>query len=69
MKNNKAIDQDWCKSEMLITILNVECNNKNVDDFVGFKKPVKFELLKLRKTLSNFWGPIYVMDVDWKLDG
>ena len=52
-KNNKVINQDWHKNEVLNTILNTECNIKDVGDFVGLKKPVKFELRELKRTLSN----------------
>ena len=48
--NNYAINQDWCKHEML----NNKGCIKNINEFYGPKKPVSFELSELNKTLKSF---------------
>ena len=52
--NNFAINQDWCKHEMIDILLNNKGTVNNIDEFYGPKKPVNFELNELIRTLKNF---------------
>ena len=51
---NYAINQDWCKHEMINILLNNKESVKNINEFYGPKKPIRFELNELSKTLKNF---------------
>ena len=55
-ENNKAICQDWCKTEMINVLLNVNAKVKESDEFYGQRKPVGFEIYELQRTLNNFLG-------------
>ena len=53
-RNNYPINQAWCKNETLNILLDRFGNFKNINDFLGPKKPMHFEYLDLKKTLKSF---------------
>ena len=52
--NKYAINQEWCRHDMLNMLLNNTGSKKNIEDFYGPKKTVSFEFLELKRTLRNF---------------
>ena len=52
--NNYPINQAWCKNETLNILLDRNGGFKNLNNFLGPKKPMYFEYLDLKKTLKNF---------------
>ena len=53
-KNKYPINQSWCKYETLNILLDRFGKMKEIEDFLGPKKPMLFEYLDLKKTLGNF---------------
>ena len=52
--NDYAINQDRCKHEKINILLNNKGSVKNINEFYGPKKPIRFELNELSKPLKNF---------------
>ena len=48
-KNNKTVEQDWSKSDMINVILDTAGKIRRPDRFTGYKKTLDFEIYELNK--------------------
>ena len=46
--------QHWSSNEMKNVLLDENCQIKDVDQFLSNKRPLKFELEEIRRTLTDY---------------
>ena len=68
-KNNTAINQYWCKGEMINVILNANGKVKDIDEFYGQKNLLALNYMNSKGLLKSFWSLSYVTEVGWKAVG